>query len=80
MDACPPIVFIPKRQTGKSYIVRDLLEFTEKNWVPDYIICDIEMKTLGRIYNTFKVVNLYEDDLNLSITIPNFYHANFNFN
>lgn len=79
MDACPTIVFIPKRQTGKSYIVRDLLEFTEKNWVPEYFICDIERKILGRIYNTFKVINPYEDDFNISITIPNFYDDNFNF-
>lgn len=46
---------------------------------PEYFICDIEMKTLGRIYNTFKVINLYEDDFKISTTVPNFYDDNFNF-
>ena len=46
---------------------------------PKYFICDIEMKTLGRIYNTFKVINPYDDEFNTSITVPNFYDDNFNF-
>lgn len=79
MNINPTIVLIPKRQSGKAYLVRNLLEFTETIWLPNYFICDVEMKTLGRIYNTFKVINPYDDEFNTSITIPNFYDDNFNF-
>lgn len=58
--------------------MRDLLKFKETIRLPKYFICDVEMKTLGRIYNTFIVINIYENDFNTSITIPNFYDDNFN--
>jgi hypothetical protein len=38
-----------------------------------YFICDIELLTLGRAYNTFQVINPYDDAFSEAIIIPNFY-------
>lgn len=79
MNLNPIKVLTPKRQSSKAYIVRNLLEFTESIEFPNYFICDIKMKTLSRIYNTFKVINLYDNEFKTSTIVPNFYDDNFNF-
>jgi hypothetical protein len=38
-----------------------------------YFICDVEFLTLGRVYNTFKVINPYDDAFSKATIIPNFY-------
>ncbi len=43
-----------------------------------YFICDVEWLTLGRVYNTFKVINPYDDAFSKATVIPNFYDENFN--
>jgi hypothetical protein len=78
MNTNPIIAFIPKRQSGKAYIVRDLLEFTKTNWLPNYFICDVELLTLGRVYNTFKIINHYDDSFSEATIIHNFYDIVFN--
>ncbi len=40
---------------------------------PTYFICDVECLTLGRIYNTFQVINPYDDAFSDATIIPNFY-------
>jgi hypothetical protein len=46
--------------------------------MPTHFICDVEMLTLGRVYNTFEVINPYYDDFSDALTISNFYDIIFN--
>ncbi len=49
------------------------------NELPNWFTYNIKTITLGRIYNTFEIVNKYDDDYYKTIIIPNFYDDNFNF-
>jgi hypothetical protein len=51
-----------------SYGIKDI-ELTPRTC----FICDIELLTLGRVYNTFQVINPYDDAFSEAIIIPNFY-------
>ena len=49
------------------------------SFFPEFFICDVELLTLGRVYNTFQVINLYEYEFSEATIIPNFYDDAFNF-
>ena len=71
--------YIPRQNTGKSIILQEILRKMLEDKLPTHFICDVELLTLGRVFNTFQVINLYEDEFSEATIIPNFYDISFNF-
>ncbi len=61
------------KKTGKSVVVQDTLRTMLEDKLPTHFICDVELLTLGRVFNTFKVINPYKDAFSEATIIPNFY-------